>query len=317
MHFATRMVLILMLVLAVPGVLSAQDTETPTQTSDTAGQQAATETTATGTAATDSTDTDNTATDTTATASGEQTPQRQSSYDTRNAFTALLNRNPAELTSLLVLEPGLLANEEFLAGQPELARFVKEHPEVGLQPSFYLAQYGGRSGSDGPDIVEPLVTLFAFVLITFALGWITRTIIEQKRWNRLTRTQNEAHNKILDRFGSSAELLEYVKSPAGTKYLESAPIPLRAEPPATQNAPLTRVILSVQLGVITCALGIGMLLVSLRYSESNDLFALGAIALCIGLGFIGSAAITLVLSRRLGLWPSAGASEPGPEGFVR
>ncbi|HYK01969.1 MAG TPA: hypothetical protein VE974_09440 [Thermoanaerobaculia bacterium] len=313
MHLATRMVLVLMLVLAVPGVLSAQEAETSTNTSDAARPQAATETTASDTASTDAT-----ATDTTGTAEGEETPRRQTNYETRNQFTSLLSRNAEELTTLLVLEPALLSNEEFLAGQPELARFVKAHPEVGLQPSFYLAEYGGRTSHHGPDIVEPLVTLFAFVLITFALGWIVRTIIEQKRWNRLTRTQNEVHNKILDRFGSSAELLEYVKSPAGTKYLESAPIPLRPEPPATQNVPLTRVIWSVQLGVITCALGVGLLLVSLRFTDSGDLFALGAIALCIGLGFIGSAAVTLLLSRRLGLWPSSpGASEPGPGGFVR
>jgi hypothetical protein len=310
MHFTTRMVLLLMLVLAVPGVLSAQENETSTRTSDTAAQQAATETSDTDT---DTATTDSTATDTT----GEETPRRQTNYDTRNQFTALLSRNAEQLTSLLILEPALLANEEFLAGQPELSRFLKEHPEVALQPSFYLAEYGGRLPDGGPDVVEPLVTLFAFILITFALGWIVRTIIEQKRWNRLTRTQNEVHNKILDRFGSSAELLEYVKSPAGTKYLESAPIPLRPEPPATQNVPLTHVIWSVQLGVITCALGVGMLLVSLRFTDSGDLFALGAIALCIGLGFIGSAAVTLLLSRRLGLWQSPGVSEPGPGGFVR
>ena len=315
MHFATRMVLILMLVLATPGVLSAQETGTSTSTTDTAAREAATETSTTDTTATDTTATE--ATDTAATGDGEEARQRQSNYDTRNQFTALLNRNPEELTTLLVLEPTLLANEEFLAGQPELARFIKAHPEVGLQPSFYLAQYGGRTNYNGPDVVEPLVTLFAFVLITFALGWIVRTIIEQKRWNRLTRTQTEVHNKILDRFGTSAELLEYVKSAAGTKFLESAPIPLRPEPPATQNVPMTRVIWSVQAGVIVVALGLGLLLVSLRYTESGDLFALGAIALCVGLGFIGSAAVTLVLSRRLGLWQSPEVSEPGPGGFVR
>ncbi len=321
MHFATRMILVLMLVLAASRVLSAQESEASTRTSDTAARQAATETTSTASTSTDKADTDaadNGTTDTTGTATGEEAPRQQTSYETRSQFTTLLARNSDDLVTLLLLEPALLSNEEFLAGQPELARFVREHPEVGLQPSFYLAEYGSRVRHRGPDIVEPLVTLFGFTLLTFALGWIVRTVIEQKRWNRLTRTQTEVHNKILDRFGTTAELLEYVKSPAGTKFLESAPIPLRAEPPAsTQNVPMTRVVWSVQLGVITCALGVGMLLVSLRYTESNDLFALGAIALCIGLGFIGSAAVTLLLSRRLGLWQTPEASEPGAGGFVR
>ena len=318
MHFATRMVLILMLVLPASGVLSAQESETSTRTSDTAAQRAAETTTSTETGGTDTANATTTATDTAGTVEREETPRQQTNYETRNQFTNLLARNSEELITLLVLEPALLSNEEFLAGQPELSRFLKEHPEVGLQPSFYLAEFGGRVPRNGPNIVEPLVTLFGFALFTFALTWIVRTIIEQKRWNRLTRTQTEVHTKILDRFGTTAELLEYIKSPAGTKFLESAPIPLRAEPPApARNVPTPRVIWSVQLGVITCAFGVGMLLVSLRYAESSDLFSLGVIALCVGLGFIGSAAVTLLLSRRLGLWESPEASEPGAGGFVR
>ena len=103
---------------------------------------------------------------------------------------------------------------------------------------------------------------------------------------------------------------------AGTKFLESAPIPLHAERPA-QAIPHSRVVLSIQSGVIVVAAALGMLLVSSGYSDDSGqgLFALGVIALCLGLGFIGSAFVTLFLSRRLGLWqeqqPAFGGEEPG------
>lgn len=87
---------------------------------------------------------------------------------------------------------------------------------------------------------------------------------DQKRWNRLPKTQAELHNKILDNFGTTSELLEYVKTPAGTKFLESAPIPLH-EQTVTPNAPLARVLWSVQIGVIASVGALGMLLVSDRF----------------------------------------------------
>jgi hypothetical protein len=130
-----------------------------------------------------------------------------------------------------------------------------------------------------------------------------RTIIEQKRWNRLSKTQAEVHNKILDRFGTTSELLEYVKTPAGTKFLESAPIPLHEEK-VPQNAPLARVLWSIQIGVVLAVGALGMLLVSFRFEKESaqGLFAMGMIGFCVGAGFIASAIVSIVLSRRLGLW---------------
>jgi hypothetical protein len=148
-----------------------------------------------------------------------------------------------------------------------------------------------------------------------------RTIVDQKRWSQLSRRQTEVHNKILDRFSNSDELLAYIKSPAGSKFLESAPIPLHAEAPR-QNAPLSRVLWSVQIGVVVAAAGVGMLLVSTRFDAetAQGFFAMGSIATCIGAGFIISAIVSLVLSRRLGLYqeppvPPAGAIDDS--GFVR
>lgn len=237
-----------------------------------------------------------------------------SSGDVRYEFSRLLREHPTELATILTLDPTLLSNEAFLAGYPELAAFVAAHPGVRRNPRFYLGDFQERRPvSVFDDVVEGLAIFATFALIALALAWFLRTLIEQRRWSRLSRTQSEVHNKILDRFGSSEELLEYVKTPAGRSFLESAPIPLHAERPAASlSAPLSRVLWSIQIGVVVAVGGLGMLLVSGRFTEetAQGLFALGAIALSVGVGFVAAAAASLLLSRRLGLW--AAPSQPGP-----
>lgn len=224
------------------------------------------------------------------------------SYDLRSELSTLLRESPSELATILALDPTLLSNEGFLSGYPKLASFVAQHSEVRRNPRFYLAEFETHEGAFG-SVAEPVLIFLSFTVIAIATAWLIRTLIEQRRWSRLSRTQSEVHNKILERFGSSEALLEYMRSPAGSKFLESAPIPLRAEPPVT-NAPIARALLSIQVGVIVAAGALGMLLVSGRLDRESaqGFYALGMIALCVGGGFVVSAIASLVLSRRLGLW---------------
>jgi hypothetical protein len=243
-----------------------------------------------------------------------QSVTTQSSQETRQQFSQLLRESPSELGTILALDPTLLSNEGFLTGYPELARFVGEHPEVRRNPRFFLEQFEPHNRPGVlQDVMQGLMILSVLSLIAFVMTWLIRTIVDQKRWNHLSRTQSDVHNKILDRFSSSDELLAYVKSPAGAKFLESAPIPLHAEQ-ATQNAPVARILWSIQLGVVVMAAALGLLVVSGRFDaeSSRALFAMGVIALCVGGGFIVSAIVSLVLSRRLGLWPGTAAAAALP-----
>ena len=233
---------------------------------------------------------------------------------TRENFIRLLSRHRPQLGRALALEPNLLSNDSFLANYPELLKFVNEHPEIRSNPHFYLADFQERPQiiDDSPteEFFEALVIILVFALISFALGWLIRTIIEQKRWNRLAARQSEVHNKILDRFGSTDELLQYIKSPAGEKFLESAPIPVQ---PAkqTSSGSMTRVIWSIQIGVIIAAGGLGLVLASLRFEKdpAEGLFAMGMIALCTGAGFVASALVSLNISRRLGPFGGSASNE--------
>lgn len=246
--------------------------------------------------------------------------ETRSSFEIRNELSSLLRQRPPEVATILQLDPSLLSDESFLAKYPELRNFTAAHPEVRHNPRFYLEEFESPRPRRGlaEDVLEGLTIFAVFILIAFALAWLVRTVIEQKRWNRLSRTQSEVHNKILDRFSTSGELLDYIRTPAGTKFLESAPIPLHAES-APQNAPLSRVMWSIQIGVVIAAASIGTLLVSGRFEKesSQELFALGMIGASIGAGFIASAVVSLFLSRRLGLWQPARPERADEPGLVR
>jgi hypothetical protein len=123
-----------------------------------------------------------------------------------------------------------------------------------------------------------------------------------RRWNRLSKVQFETHNKLLERFTSNDELLAYVQTPAGRRFLESAPIPLQ-EAPLSIAAPLSRILWSVQAGIVLAVLGIGLLRVSGRFTdEAAQVFTVaGALMFALGGGFVISAIAAYALSRKLGL----------------
>jgi hypothetical protein len=244
----------------------------------------------------------------------------RSSHEVRSDFGNLLRQSPNELATILALDPTLLSNDAFLAGYPELSRFVAEHPEVRRNPRFFLSEFSPSEGGF-ENAVEPFLIFATFAVIAFAISWLIRTLIDHRRWSRLARTQSEVHNKILERFGTSDALLEYMRSPAGARFLESAPIPVHAVQPG-QGGAIGRALASIQLGLIIAAGAIGMLLVSGRFDTetAHGFYALGVIGLCIGGGFIVSAVVSIVLSRRLGLWQgpaAAPASEAEDAGYTR
>jgi hypothetical protein len=294
------MLLLLMLLMPFFTELAAQDTTTTRTT--TAEGTAAAQGPAPETETTTGVETD--------TAASTNPARRPSSYDIRERFSSILrNEVPPEVAMIVKLEPALLSNEAYVANYPTLKEFLDANPEVRRMPQFYLQEFSTprmyQPRSAAGEFIEALAVLGGFSLGLIAFIWIIRTIIEQRRWNRMSKTQTEVHNKILDRFGSSEELLQYIKSDAGTKFLESAPLPVYTErAPSQQHQPMVRVMRSVQWGIVTMAAGLGLFLVSLRFPSDGgtELFALGVILFFVGGGFIASAIVSAIMSRRLGLW---------------
>jgi hypothetical protein len=134
------------------------------------------------------------------------------------------------------------------------------------------------------------------------LVWVIRSIIDHRRWLRLSRVQAEVHTKLLDRLTTNEDLLTYIQSPAGRRFLESAPITLESEP-RTTSAPVSRIIWSLQAGLVLAALGSGFWFVQQRTSTeaAEGFFIIGVIAFALGVGFTASAVLAYAVSVRLGL----------------
>lgn len=252
------------------------------------------------------------------TAGAEEPVTYASSEDTRAAFLQVLNRYPPQVSKVLKLDPSLFSNASYLASYPALSEFVAQHPEVAHAPAFFLepiyitGDLPPRTASERmwAETREGIAVLVTMLLVAGTLAWLIRTLIEHRRWSRLARTQVEMHGKLMDRLQSNEELLAYMQTAAGKRFLESAPIPVDSSPRAV-SAPIGRILWSVQVGLIVAMGGIGLQIVSrtVDKSASQPLVAMGVLAAAIGFGFLLSAVVSYVMSKRLGL---IGGSEPKP-----
>ena len=233
--------------------------------------------------------------------------------ETRRQLEDVLKAYPPTLPRILRMDPTLLSNEAYLQPYPALAAFLTQHPEVKHNPQYFLAQYGSdgsqyyRSTPQDRAIDMWRETIQGFtigtVLLAIASGviWLVKTLIDHRRWSRLSRVQTEVHTKLLDRFSSNEDLLAYIQTPAGKKFLESAPINVSA--PQAVSAPLGRILWSAQAGAVLTVLGLGILLVSQTAIEevAPPLAAMGSIVIALGIGFLVSASLAYRLTRRFGL----------------
>jgi len=237
---------------------------------------------------------------------------------TKGELSGILGRYPPSLRTVLSVDPSLLGNQPFLATYPELVGFLNAHPEIAHNPSFYIEApgpgsfRGGSAAEAWKDVMGDLMIVLNFGMAVGLLGWLIRTLVDYRRWNRLASTQTEIHTKLVDRFTANNDLLAYIQSPAGTRFLQSTPIALDAAP-RSMGAPLGRILWSVQGGVVLVAAGIGLWVVSGQVGDdgAQPLHALGVIGIALGLGFAVSAIISFVISRRLGL-----IEAPAPTTYV-
>jgi hypothetical protein len=257
--------------------------------------------------------TETVATTTTAANTTNSLATEADSRETRERLRQILHRLPPEVGKVLKLDPSLWRNETFLKTYPALQAFVASHPEVAHNSRFYLEDIwlptdpvpqtpGARMWSSMMEVIAVMTGVGAAV---FVFLWLIRTLINQRRWSRLARVQTEVHTKLLDRFASNSEVMAYINTTAGRKFLEAAPIPLSEEAPRAISAPINRVLWSVQAGLVLFAAGIGMKLISIGMSEKEAAEAFsgfGILGMAIGGGFIASAIVSLMLSKRLGLW---------------
>lgn len=231
---------------------------------------------------------------------------------TRQTFIEVLERYP-RLNNVISRDPTLLTNQEYITtNAPGLWEFLQKHPEIARDPEFFMEGRLRREGFNERDMAPDPVSMrilndvwpfMVFVVIVASLLWTLRVITENRRWSRLAKVQAEAHTKLLERFGSSQELLAYMATEPGKRFLESAPIPVDLEPQTRFSAPLGRILWSAQVGLILALGGAGLLYVRGNVPDADEpLLVFGALGVTFGVGFILSAVFSYGLSRHLGLF---------------
>jgi len=243
----------------------------------------------------------------------------QNAEETRSQLREVLRRYPPQFGSVLNLDPSLMSNPGYMASYPLLQDFVTRHPDVLRNPQYYFAAYAPHDRSDEMytpqrqaldmwrSIIDSTLFLIGFVSVVLAISWIVRSIIEHRRWSRLTKVQSDMHNKLIDRLASSEETLAYLQSAAGSDFLRTGPGQMDFAAPKSVHAPYTRILWSAQAGVVLLALGLGLRWANVNApgDVSDMLHFFGLIGQSLGIGFLVSAVLSFVLSRRMGLLADA------------
>jgi hypothetical protein len=252
----------------------------------------------------------------------------------------LLKLSPT-LTTVVEHDPTLLANQEYVnRNNPQLGQFLLAHPEIARNPEFYLFTHINREGGGPdealeravwPDLIQPqyhqpvaeaimgdVVPFLVFLGVLGALIWLTRMFMENRRWGRIFKLQTEVHGKLIDKFSTNQDLLIYMDTEAGKRFLEAAPIPVSFEAEQRMPNAVARVLTPLQIGIVLSLLGLGCLL--LRHADFElrvPMLVLGTIILMPGIGFIISAGVTWVLAGKLGLMPDGAAAAKHSEMDLR
>lgn len=131
------------------------------------------------------------------------------------------------------------------------------------------------------------------ILLTL-IGFTIWTIFSTIRRYKTTKLQADLQTKLLEKFGSGQELLAYVQSDAGKRFLESLTM--------EQRTPYGRILGAAQVSVILVLLSFAFLFLRSRVAGAEEGFLVfGTIALSLGIGFGLSAALSYYMSKSFGL----------------
>jgi hypothetical protein len=136
----------------------------------------------------------------------------------------------------------------------------------------------------------PITFFFTLFGMITAIAWLR----SRDRKSEIAAT-SEVQMRMLDRFASAPEFIEFARSPEGQKFLNAHAAPKR-EPLVA-----VKILQSVRWGIVMTLLGIGFF--ALAGWTDNEFAIPAAILISIGIGFILSAWVSSRLSRRWGLMP--------------
>jgi hypothetical protein len=136
------------------------------------------------------------------------------------------------------------------------------------------------------------------VVGSLVLGVVTivRLALDHMSRARTLRTQGEVYNRLIDKFGSSGELLTYLQSEAGQQLLKT--------PAMMAPNSYARIMNSAQFGAIAVVIGFGILGIGKAFprTEAADVtFVFGWLGVTIGVALLISAVLSYAMSKKFGL----------------
>ena len=236
--------------------------------------------------------------------------ERVNAEETRQRFRDLLNDYPPSLREVLRLDPTLMTNPAYLVPYPALAAYLAQHPEVTHNPSYFVGE--ARFSNQEPQrrtidaIQETLAGLAFFLFFMTALGVAThvgRSILEHRRWMHAMKIQTDTHTKLVDRLSSNDELMAYIQSAVGQKFLMSPSVSIDTDRLSSAGAPAARILTAVQIGVVATCGGTGLWIAKARVIEevAQPLHVIAILAIALGIGFVISGVLSYGLSEQMGL----------------
>lgn len=242
--------------------------------------------------------------------------------ETQAQLMQLLRVSP-QLAEVVSSDPSLLSNQDYVnRSNPELAQFLTQHPEIMRNPGFYLFSDLRQQGQKSYEILQPrqgfehhyedprsaservmndVAPLLAFAMIAIFTMWLIKLLLENRRWKRVYMEQSAIHGKLIDKMSSSQELMAYMDTEAGKRFLEATPIATESGSQRMPNV-VSRILSTTQVGVVLTLLGAGLL--GMRNSVGDGattMLVLGMVSLMPGLGLMLSAGLTWALARKLSL----------------
>jgi hypothetical protein len=241
---------------------------------------------------------------------------------TREQLRRVLEAYSPALGRVLKLDPTLMSNSEYLAPYSNLVAFLEQH-EIRRDPAYFLAFVREEPPPVSPDVQARQDSIYlwrdfftgalaftGFLAAVLSLGWLIRYAVGHRRWLRTVKLQSDVHGRLMERFASNEELMAYIQSPAGRQFLQGLP----AAPPELSSAPviaapISRILWSVQAGLVLGCAGAGLLIIREYLIEevAEILLVFGVLAVSVGIGFALAAGASYMLSHRLGLFEPADA----------
>src|ERR1041385_1520550 len=141
-------------------------------------------------------------------------------------------------------------------------------------------------------VFMPMVISIAFFGMIVWIVWLSTNAK-----NRRAQAQTEVQTKLIERFGTSKEFIEFLQSAAGQRFVSGVEV-------STALYARDRIIRGFGTGIVISLLGLGFLAIWI-FDHNGGFIYPGFILLGLGAGFFLSAIVSLKLSKSYGLVDAA------------